>query len=52
MAATNEASSFLLWCNTALEGEDSNLIMDETLLLLQGDIDGKTFCEDMETIFD
>ena len=51
VAATNEASSFLLWCNTALEGEDSNLIMDETLLLLQGDIDGQTFCDDMESIF-
>ena len=52
VAATNEASSFLLWCNTALEGEDSELIMDETLLLLRGDIDGQTFCEDMETIFE
>ncbi len=52
VAATNEASSFLLWCNTALEGEDSNLIMDETLLLLQGDIDGQTFCDDMESIFE
>jgi len=51
VAATNEASSFLLWCNTALEGDDSNLIMDETLLLLQGEIDGQTFCEDMESIF-
>ena len=52
VAATNEASSFLLWGNTALEGEDSELIMDETLLLLRGDIDGQTFCEDMETIFE
>ena len=51
VAATNEASSFLLWGNTALEGEDSNLIMDETLLLLSGEIDGQTFCEDMESIF-
>ncbi len=52
VAATNEASSFLLWGNTALEGEDSNLIMDETLLLLSGEIDGQTFCEDMEMIFE
>ena len=50
--ATNSASSFLLWGNTALEGEDSELIMDETLLLLGGDIDGATFCEDMESIFE
>ena len=50
--ATNNASSFLLWGNTALEGEDSELIMDETLLLLGGDIDGETFCDDMESIFE
>ena len=50
--ATDQASSFLLWCNTALEGEDSDLIMNETLLLLQGEIDGETFAEDMEVIYE
>ena len=52
VALTNEATSFLLWGNTALEGEDSELIMDQTLLLLSGDITGEQFCENMEAIFE
>ncbi len=50
--ATDKATSFLLWGNTALEGEDSSLLMDETFRLLGGEIDGQTFCEDMEIIFE
>ena len=52
VALTNEATSFLLWGNTALEGEDSELLMDQTLLLLSGEITGEEFCQNMEAIFD
>ena len=52
VALTNEATSFLLWGNTALEGEDSELLMDQTLLLLSGEITGEEFCQNMEAIFE
>lgn len=49
---TNDATSFLLWGNTALEGADSELLMDTLLELLMGDITAQDFCEIMETIFE
>ena len=48
---TSTADSFLLWGNTALEGEDSELLMDTLLMLLRSDITGEEFCETMESIF-
>ncbi|MDD3214238.1 MAG: extracellular solute-binding protein [Eubacteriales bacterium] len=47
---TNHASCFLLWGNTALEGEDSEFLMDTVLELLARDIDVDTYCEKLQTI--
>jgi len=47
---TNNASCFLLWGNTLLEGEDSELLMDTVLELLARDIDANTYCEKLQTI--
>ena len=47
---TSNASCFLLWGNTALEGEDSEFLMDTVLELLARDIDVATYCEKLQTI--
>ncbi len=50
-ALTETADSFLLWGNTALEGEDAELLMDQCMLLLGDEITAEDFAETMETIF-
>ncbi len=47
---TSNASCFLLWGNTALEGEDSELLMDTVLELLARDIDVDTYVANLQTI--
>jgi raffinose/stachyose/melibiose transport system substrate-binding protein len=45
---TNKATSFLLWGNTILEGEDSEMLMDIHQEMLMGDLTPAAFCEKLQ----
>jgi raffinose/stachyose/melibiose transport system substrate-binding protein len=48
VALTNNATSFLLWGNTILEGEDSEMLMDIHQEMLMGDLTPSEFCEKLQ----
>lgn len=47
---TSKASNFLLWGNTALEGNDSETMMDIVQKMLAGDISADEFCAEFQKI--
>lgn len=47
---TSKASNFLLWGNTALEGNDSETMMDIVSEMLSGDITSTQFCAKFQEI--
>lgn len=49
---TSGANSFLLWGNTALEGADSELLMDTVTEFLARDLTVEAYCEQLQTILD
>ena len=49
VALTNNASSFLLWGNTILEGEDSEYLMDVTQEMLMGVLTPDQFLQRLQT---
>lgn len=49
---TKNASSFLLWGNTALEGEDSEFLMDTVQEMLAGDLTADAYCEALQTMME
>ena len=47
---TSKATNFLLWGNTALEGNDSETMMDIIQKMLAGDINADEFCAEFQKI--
>lgn len=47
---TSNAKTFLLWGNTALEGNDSETLMDVVQEMLAGDINASQYCDKLEEI--
>jgi len=45
---TNDATSFLLWGNTILEGGDSEALMDITQEMLMGNMTPRQYCEKLQ----
>ncbi len=49
---TSNATNFLLWGNTALEGEDSEFLMDTVQEMLAGDLTVDEYCEALQTMME
>ncbi len=49
---TSNATNFLFWGNTALEGNDSEFLMDTIQEMLAGDLDPDQFCEALQTMME
>lgn len=49
---TSKATNFLLWGNTALEGEDSEFLMDTVQELLARDLTVDEYCDALQTMME
>lgn len=49
---TSNANGFLLWGNTALEGNDSEFLMDIVTEFLARDLTAEEYCEQLQTIIE
>ncbi len=48
---TEGSTRFLLWGNNALEGDDSELLLDTTQEFLAGTLSADAYCDKLQTIF-